>query len=67
MVNCEIKLEKGKSTNKLYFDKKLRQFTNAVKRCGVLEDLKIRRTFMKPSLRRKLAPKISALKWKFYK
>jgi ribosomal protein S21 len=67
MVNCEVKLEKGKSSNKLYFDKKLRQFTNAVKRCGVLEDLKIRRTFMKPSLRRKLAPKISTLKWKFYK
>jgi len=67
MINCEVKLEKGKSSNKLYFDKKLRQFTNAVKRCGVLEDLKIRRTFMKPSLRRKLAPKISVLKWKFYK
>jgi hypothetical protein len=36
MVNCEVKLEKGKSSNKLYFDKKLRQFTNAVKRCGEL-------------------------------
>ena len=66
MINCEVKLDKDKCSNKLYFDKKLKQFTNSVKRCGILEETRIRRTYMKPSVRRKLAPKLSANKWKYY-
>lgn len=66
MINCEVVLDKTKSTNKLYFDKKLKQFTNAVKKCGVLEEVRIRRSFLKPSAKRKIAAKLSAQKWKYY-
>lgn len=66
MINCEVTLDKNKATNKVYFDKKLKQFSNLVKKCGILEEVRLRRTFMKPSMKRKLAPQISARKWKFY-
>ena len=66
IVNCEVILDKQKSSNKLYFDGKLKQFTNEVKRCGVLEEVRLKRSFMKPSQRRKLSKQISAQKWKYY-
>ena len=66
IVNCEVILDKQKSSNKLYFDRKLKQFTNEVKRCGVLEEVRLKRSFMKPSQRRKLSKQISAQKWKYY-
>lgn len=65
-TNCEVKLEKGKASNKLYFDKKLKQFSNEFKRSGVIEELKVRRYFMKPSMRKRLSKELSAAKWKFY-
>jgi ribosomal protein S21 len=66
MINCEIKLDKDKVSNKVYFDKKIKQFTNMVKKCGVLDELRLRKTFMKPSTRKKLSKQISAQKWKYY-
>lgn len=66
IINAEVKLDKSKSTNKIYFDKKLKQFSNLVKRSGLMEELKLKRCFYKPSTLRKLAPQISARKWKFY-
>jgi len=66
IINCEVVLDKHKSTNKIYFDKKLKHFTNQVKRCGVLEEIRLKRSFMKPSQRRKLSKQISAQKWKYY-
>lgn len=66
IINCEVKLEKNKCSNKVYFDKKLKQFTNLVRQCGILEEVRLLRNYMKPSVRRKLAPQISARKWKFY-
>lgn len=66
MINCEVVLDKKKSSNKLYFDKKLRQFTNEVKRCGILEEVKLLRCYLKPSARRKLAQKQGFNKWKYY-
>jgi len=65
-VNCEVKLDKNKATNKVYFDKKLKKFMNEVKKCGVLEEVRIRRTFMKPSMKKKLSKQLSSLKWKYY-
>lgn len=65
-VVCEIVLDKKKATNKVYFDKKLKQFSNLVKRSGIMDELRLRRNFMKPSVRRKLSKQISATKWKFY-
>lgn len=66
IINCEVKLDKKKSVNKLYFDSKLKAFTNEVKRHGILEDIRLRRSYMKPSVRRKLSKQISAQKWKYY-
>lgn len=66
MINCEVVLDKKKSTNKVYFDKKLKQFSNLVKKCGVLDELRLLRNYMKPSTRRKLSRQISAQKWKYY-
>lgn len=65
-INCEVKLEKGKASNKAYFDKKLKQFSNEFKRSGIIEELKLHRYFMKPSKRKRLSREISAAKWKFY-
>ena len=66
MINCELKLDKDKVSNKVYFDKKLKQFSNMIKQCGIMDELRLRRTFMKPSMRRKLSKQISAQKWKYY-
>jgi ribosomal protein S21 len=66
IIKCEVKLEKNKCSNKVYFDKKLKQFTNLVRQCGIMEDIRLRRSHMKPSVRKKLAPQIAARKWKYY-
>jgi len=66
MINCEVKLDKDKASNKIYFDKKLKQFSNLIKKCGIMDELRLRRTFMKPSVKRKLSKQISAQKWKYY-
>ena len=63
---CEVKLDKNKSIDKAYFDKKLKQFSSAVKRSGITEELRMRRCFMKPSVKKKLSLQISAAKWKYY-
>lgn len=65
-INCEVKLDPKKASNKLYFDKKLKQFSNKVKQCGILDELRLLRNYMKPSTRRKLSKQISAQKWKYY-
>lgn len=65
-IVCEVKLDKNKCTDKTYFDKKLRQFTQAVKRSGITDELRLRRNYMKPSVRKKLSAQISAAKWKYY-
>lgn len=66
MIQAEVKLDKSKSRDKAYFDKKLKQFTNAVKKSGIMEEIRLKRSHMKPSVRRKLASQISLNKWKFY-
>lgn len=66
IINCEVKLDKDKCSNKAYFDKKLKQFINNVKKCGVLEEIRLKRSYIKPSQRRKLSAQISANKWKYY-
>lgn len=65
-INSEIQLDRDKATNKLYFDKKLKQFSNDLKKNGIMDELRLRRFHMKPSTRKKLSKQISAAKWKFY-
>ena len=64
--NAFIKLDKKKSTNKEYFDKKLNEFTREVRRSFVLEGLRLKRCYYKPSAFRKIKDEIKHLKWKFY-
>lgn len=66
MTNAEVKLDGKKALNKEYFDKKLNQFTREVKRSFVLEELKLKRRFYKPSAFKKIKKDIKHLKWKFY-
>lgn len=65
-IVCEVVLDVKKASNKVYFEKKLKQFSNLVKKSGIMEELRLHRTFMKPSMRRKLSKQISAQKWKYY-
>jgi len=66
IINCEVKLDKDKATNKVYFDKKLKQFSNEVKRCGIMEDIRKLKCFYKPSKRRKINAQLAHTKWKYY-
>jgi len=66
IVNAEVKLDGKKALNKEYFDKKLNQFTREVRRSFVLEELKLKRKYYKPSAYRKIKKEIRHLKWKFY-
>jgi len=64
MINVEIKLNKNKCTDKAYFDKMLKKFSDEVKRSFVMEELKLKRVFYKPSAFKKIKKDIKHLKWK---
>lgn len=66
IVHCEVKLDKKRCTEKEYFDAKLKQFTREVKRCGVLEELRKKVCYYKPSQMRKLNQQTKHLKWRLY-
>lgn len=66
IVRCEVKLDKKRCTDKDYFDSKLKQFSREVKRSGVLEDLRKKVCYLKPSQMKKLNKQTKHLKWRFY-
>jgi ribosomal protein S21 len=65
-MNAEVILDSKKSTNKEYFDKKWNKFVREVRRSGIIEEVRIRRCYYKPSARKKALKEYSKLKWKFY-
>jgi ribosomal protein S21 len=65
-IHCEVKLDKKRCTDKDYFDSKLKQFSREVKRSGVLEDLRKKVCYLKPSQMKKLNQQTKYLKWRFY-
>lgn len=65
-INVETKLDPKKSTNKEYFEKKLNSFIKQVKKSEIMEELRLKRCFYKPSVLRKLKKQNAPHKWKFY-
>jgi ribosomal protein S21 len=65
--NVSVELDKKRSSNKEYFEKKLNQFTREVKKAFIMEELKLKRCFYKPSRFKRVKKEITRLKWAFYK
>jgi ribosomal protein S21 len=66
-LNAEVILDRKKSKDKAYFDRMYNKFSREVQKSGVLEDLKMRRCFYKPSKKKKVKKEFSRLKWLYYK
>jgi ribosomal protein S21 len=66
MINVEVKLDKKKSLEKPYFDKMWNKFNREVQRSFILEELKLKRCYYKPSRFKRLKKDISKLKWRYY-
>jgi ribosomal protein S21 len=66
IVNAAVHLDKKKCTDKAYFDRAWRTFSREVLRQGVLEDLRFKRCYYKPSVLKKLKKQIKHKKWKYY-
>jgi len=65
--NCHVKLDKKKCLDKAYFDKMLKKFTFEVKKTEVMETIRLKRRYLKPSQLRKIKKELAPFKWKFYK
>lgn len=67
IIKAEVKLDKKKSAEKPYFDKMYRKFAREVQDSLILEELRFRRCFNKPSKLKKLKKEFYRLKWRNYK
>jgi ribosomal protein S21 len=63
-VNVEVKLDKKKCTDKAYFDKMWNKFSREFMNSGVVEELRLKRCYYKPSMLRKIKKQIVRNKWK---
>jgi len=66
IVNASVTLDRKKCTDKVYFDKAYKRFSREFLKSGVLEDLRFKRCFYKPSVLRKLKKQVARFKWKYY-
>lgn len=66
IVNVSVQLDKRKCTDKTYFDRAWKTFNREVLRQGVLEDLRLKRCFYKPSALKKIKKQLRHKKWKYY-
>jgi ribosomal protein S21 len=65
-IKSEVKLDPKKCQNKEYFEKMLKRFSNEVRKSEIMEDLRMKRCFYKPSAMRKIRKERQRTKWKFY-
>lgn len=65
--NAIVKLDPKKSTDKAYFDRAWNKFNREFLNSGVLEDLKLKRCYYKPSALKKVKKQIVRFKWKHLK
>jgi ribosomal protein S21 len=63
-VNVEVKLDKKKCTDKAYFDKMWNKFSREYMNSGIVEELRLKRCYYKPSMLRKIKKQIVRNKWK---
>lgn len=64
MVNAKIKLDPKKCMDKAYFEKALSRFNREFLNSGVLDELRLKRRFYKPSALRKIKKQLVRNKWK---
>ena len=65
-TNAKVNLDPKKSTDKAYFDRAWKKFNNEFFKSGVIDDLRLRRCYYKPSALRKVKKQLTRNKWKFY-
>lgn len=63
-IHAEVKLDKNKSTDKAYFDKMWSKFSRQFMNSGVIEEMRLKRCYYKPSMLRKVKKQIVRNKWK---
>jgi len=66
IVHAEVKLNTKKSTDKAYFEKMYNKFNREFMQSGVIEQLKLKRCFYKPSVLKKVKKELAKFKWKYY-
>jgi len=66
-VNAEVRLKKERCSDKVYFDKMLKKFTNEMNKTFIMDEIRLKRTFLKPSMLKKIKPQVLRNKWKNYK
>lgn len=64
IINAQVKLDKKKCTDKAYFDKAWQRFNREFLNSGVMDELRLKRCFYKPSMLRKIKKQIVRNKWK---
>jgi ribosomal protein S21 len=67
ITKAEVRLDGKKALNKEYFDKMYNKFAREVQKSGIIDELRFRRYFNKPSKKRRLKAEYSKLKWLYYK
>lgn len=67
IIKSEVILDKSKSVEKPYFDKMYNKFSREVQKSLIIEELRYRRYFNKPSKHKKLKKEFARLKWRNYK
>lgn len=65
IINAQVKIDPKKSTDKAYFDKMWHKFNREFMNSGVIDELRLKRCFYKPSMLRKIKKQIVRNKWKY--
>lgn len=64
IINAQVTLDKKKCTDKAYFDRAWQRFNREFLNSGVMDELRLKRCFYKPSMLRKIKKQIVRNKWK---
>jgi ribosomal protein S21 len=62
--NVEVKLDPKKCTDKVYFDKMYSKFNREFLNSGVLDEIRIKRRYYKPSALKKIKKEMARNKWR---
>ena len=64
IIKAEVKLDLKKCTDKTYFDKMYNKFNREFLNSGVLDELRLKRRFYKPSALKKIKKEMARNKWR---
>ena len=67
IINAEVKLKKERCSDKEYLEKMLKKFTHEMNKTFIMDELRLKRTYLKPSMLKKIKPQVLRNKWKNYK